>query len=105
MTTPHIISGEIGSPREALDFCAGALDVIRASTAALDTIDGNLSGLRVGQGFLDILGDAGTALTSAEAAVQQAAEVYENHVRVQADALSDPDVRDTLLGYLDARRA
>lgn len=100
VTAPQIISGDIGSPQEALAFCDANLQVNGAALDALDTVINNLAGEGVGREFLDIIGSAFDALDTAGSAVDGARDQYVNHVRVQADLLADDDLRDTVKGYL-----
>lgn len=105
MTAPNIISGDIGSPREAVDFCDGNQQVNTAATDALHTAIANLGSQGIGVGFLNVMADPLAPIEQAGMAVDEARGQYLEHVRVQAELLADPDLRDTLLGYLNSINA
>lgn len=105
VSTPNTINGDVGSPTEALAFCAGALDLNTAVVYELATATDNLRGEGVGEDFLAILEQARDAVGGCSFAVDGARTLYADHVAAQADLLSDPDLRDTVTGYLSADRA
>lgn len=98
----NTINGDVGSPSEALAFCERTLDL---NTACINEIDVALAGLRgagCGQQFLDIITGGLTAADIFHNAVSGARVRYAKHVLTHADLTSDPDLRNTLQGYLSA---
>lgn len=101
----NTINGDVGSPSEALAFCERTLDL---NTACINEIDVALAGLRgagCGQQFLDIVTGGLTAADIFHNAVAGARVRYAKHVIAHADLTSDPDLRNTLVGYLSADKA
>jgi len=101
----NTINGDIGSPSEALAFCEHTLDLNIACINEIDVALANLRGAGCGQQFLDIITGGLTAADIFHHAVSGARVRYARHVLTHADLASDPDLRNTLQGYLSADKA
>lgn len=98
----NTINGDVGSPSEALQFCESTLDLNTACCNEIDTALAGLRGAGCGQGFLDIITGGLGAADIFHNAVSDARVRYARHVLAHADLTSDPDLRNTLVGYLSA---
>lgn len=96
----QIISGDIGSPEQAVAFCEGNQQVVASAIDGLTTVIATLQGQGVGQEFLDLFGTAIEALDGAAGAVDGARDAYINHVEMQLRLLGDERLRDALQGWL-----
>lgn len=98
----NTINGDVGSPSEALAYCEQTLGL---NTACINELDVALAGLRgagCGQQFLDIVAGGLTAADIFDSRVGGARVRYAKHVLTHADLTSDPDLCNTLRGYLAA---
>jgi hypothetical protein len=98
----NTINGDVGSPSEALAFCERTLDLNTACINEIDVALACLRGAGCGQQFLDIITGGLTAADVFHNAVSGARVRYAKHVLTHADLTSDPDLRNTLQGYLSA---
>lgn len=98
----NTINGDVGSPSEALAYCEQTLDLNTACINELDVALACLRGAGCGQQFLDIVTGGLTAADIFHNAVGGARVRYAKHVLTHADLTSDPDLRNTLRGYLSA---
>lgn len=101
----NTINGDVGSPREALAYCEQTLDLNTACCNEIDVALANLRGAGCGQRFINIITSGLAAADSFGAAVGGGRIRYARHVVTHADFSSDPELRNTLVGYLSADKA
>lgn len=99
------INGDVGSPREALEYCEQTLGLNTACRAEIDVALANLRGAGCGQAFLNVVASGLNTADIFHNAVSGGRVRFAKHVLAHADLASDPDLRNTLVGYLSADRA
>lgn len=105
LSVTSTINGDVGSPREALEYCEQTLGLNTACRGEIDVALANLRGAGCGQAFLNVIGSGLGTADVFHNAVSGARVRYAKHVIAHADLTSDPDLRNTLVGYLSADKA
>lgn len=105
LSVTSTINGDVGSPREALEYCEQTLGLNTACRGEIDVALANLRGAGCGQAFLNVIASGLGTADVFHNAVSGARVRYAKHVIAHADLASDPDLRNTLVGYLSADKA
>lgn len=100
-----VINGDVGSPEQAVAYHEATLAFNDAVAAQVDIALSNLRGAEVGEGFLAIVETGLDGCHQFETTVEGARVEYADHVLAKADLSSNPDLVNTLLGYLSAARS
>jgi hypothetical protein len=101
----QIISSEVGSPREAVEWCDGNLDINDAAAEAISVAIENLRSRGIGEEFLAVMAGALPAMEQAGAAVANARGEYIEFCLLQERVMAEPALAAALVGFLSADRA
>jgi hypothetical protein len=99
------VPGEASSPVQALAWADSRHDANLNVMTQLQYLTAFLKGKGLGPAAIATVGAVYAAVDAATGAIQNAQGIYAEHVLAQQELTSDPALRDTLVGYLDASRS
>jgi hypothetical protein len=104
VTAPAFISSEVGSPREAVEWCDANQDVNDAAAEAISVAIENLRSRGIGEDFLNNMASALPPIEQASSAIGGARGEYLEWCVIQDAVLAEPGLRDALIGLMSADR-